>query len=349
MFNLFLSIKDYIDTYLIWPSIPSEVLGSYAILLFFAILIGLESHKPKRKWPSRSLHRSYRTNLSFFFFNNIVLSVFSVASIYTLTERWGGAGFLNDIASMPVQALLTFLLLDLMYYLWHKASHSFDWMWLFHKVHHSDDSLNITTAFRIHLVELLISCGLTAAVIFVSGANVTTVLMYEIIMVFFVMFHHTNISFMGEKFLSLVFVVPYLHRVHHSTERSEHDTNYGAVFSIWDRLFGTLKETDPETIGIKDPSPQTFTGLLMLWNNPTPSMQPCNTFNFSGTNIMISEAAYFKAEKRGFFPGNDLADWLEAEREITQHIYNTKTLKNQTRVEGGFFSKLTQNKYSNAI
>ena len=70
------------------------------------------------------------------------------------------------------------------------------------------------------------------------------------------MFHHANISFKGEKLLSYVIIVPSLHRTHHSTQRIEHDSNYGAVLSLWDRLFGTLSEVKSAEIGIKGNSPQ---------------------------------------------------------------------------------------------
>ncbi len=82
------------------------------------------------------------------------------------------------------------------------------------------------------------------------------VLTSEAIMTLFIMFHHTNISFQGEKRLGNVIIVPSLHRTHHSTQRSEHDSNYGAVLSLWDRLFGTLSELKPAEIGIKGSSPQ---------------------------------------------------------------------------------------------
>jgi hypothetical protein len=133
------------------------------------------------------------------------------------------------------------------------------------------------------------------------------------------MFHHTNISFRGEKRLGQVIIAPYLHRVHHSTERSEHDTNYGAVFSVWDRLFGTLTEREPVQIGIKDSSPQTAFGLVKFGftaASPMPAPVPAYEPDLN-IKSMIAEAAYYKAEKRAFTPGNELRDWLEAKREMS--------------------------------
>ena len=141
------------------------------------------------------------------------------------------------------------------------------------------------------------------------------------------MFHHTNISFKGEKWLGFVFIVPYLHRAHHSTERAEHDRNYGAVLSVWDRLFATLSELEPATIGINGSSPLDFVNLLKfgftLQTPPAP--QPVNL------KLMIAEAAYYKAEKRNFYPGYDLNDWLGAEKEILSMVYMDRKVQEKPR------------------
>ena len=138
------------------------------------------------------------------------------------------------------------------------------------------------------------------------------------------MFHHTNFSFKGENLLGQMFIVPNLHRAHHSIERSEHDHNYGAVLSLWDRLFGTLADLEPAKIGIKGDSPQTFIKLVKLSftiaNTPTEL--------FINLEAMIAEAAYYKAEKRDFNPGHDIRDWLEAKKEIFRQIHGDKPLAN---------------------
>ncbi len=158
---------------------------------------------------------------------------------------------------------------------------------MFHKVYHNDSRLNVSTAFRIHIVELLILTALKVTYIVTLGLDRATLLVNEAIITFFVMFHHTNISFRGENLLGQVFIVPYLHRAHHSMERNEHDRNYGAVLSVWDRLFGTLVELEPAKIGIKGDSPQTFFKLLKLGFTMTnaPVHPPINL------ETMIAEAA----------------------------------------------------------
>jgi hypothetical protein len=118
--------------------------------------------------------------------------------------------------------------------------------------------------------------------------------------------------------------VLHMHRTHHSTQRNEHDSNYGAVLSLWDRLFGTLTELKPAEIGINGNSPQDLVNLIKFgFTLPTPpSVQTINL------DAMIAEAAYYKAEKRGFYPGNDIQDWLEAKRDIIALVYGDTPVKN---------------------
>jgi hypothetical protein len=195
---------------------------------------------------------------------------------------------------------------------------------MFHRVHHNDPYLNISTAFRIHFLELFIIFILKAVLIIIFGIEEAMVLTSEAAMTFFIMFHHTNISSMGEKLLGHVIIVPSLHRTHHSTQRCEHDRNYGAILSLWDRLFGTLSEQMPDEIGIKGSSPQNLVNLIKFgfgFTLPTPpTVQPINL------DAMIAVAAYYKAEKRGFHPGNDIQDWLEAKREIIALVNGDKSV-----------------------
>lgn len=80
----------------------------------------------------------------------------------------------------------------------------------------------------------------------------------------FVLFHHSNLTIPGEKWLSYVIITPYLHRAHHSTLRSEHDSNYGIVLAIWDLIFKTRKELVPEKIGLEMIEAENFVQLFCL-------------------------------------------------------------------------------------
>ncbi len=311
-----------------WPTmVPAEVLA-LTLLMVFAILSTLEFHAPREKLPKKHLRQSYKTNIGLFIVNSIGLSLVSASTLLVLAERYSDKGLFNTFSSPAWKAVLSFLMLDLLMYLFHKASHSFDCLWMFHKVHHNDPYLNITTSFRIHFLELVICNFLKASLIILLGIEETMVLTSEAIMTLFIMFHHTNISFKGEKLLGNLIIVPSLHRTHHSTQRCEHDSNYGAVLSLWDRLFGTLAELNPAEIGIKGNSPQDLVNLIKFgfgFTLPTqPTVQPVNL------DAMIAEAAYYKAEKRGFYPGNEIRDWLEAKREIIALVYGDKPVKNNS-------------------
>jgi Protein of unknown function (DUF2934) len=130
--------------------------------------------------------------------------------------------------------------------------------------------------------------------------------------------------------------VPYLHRAHHSVLRHEHDKNYGAVLSVWDRLLGTYTEVSPAAVGIKAYVPQDIMGLIgagltmtMPISNPALALSVLSNIPPTVLEHMIAEAAYYKAEKRGFNPGNDINDWLEAKKEIIAKICGNKPNANR--------------------
>jgi len=298
-------------------------LVAFTLLIALVVLAALEFSFPKRILPVKQLRQSYQTNAGLFIFNSLIISV-TLTPLLMVADRYSDRGLLSYAEGPAWKALLSFLLLDLLLYCWHRISHSFDSLWMFHKVHHNDPYLNVSTTFRLHIVELLIITVLKSAYIVLLGVDKTMVLTNETLLTLFVMFHHSNISFRGEKRLGQVIIAPYLHCAHHSTERSEHDTNYGAVFSTWDRLLGTFNEREPAKIGIKNSSPQTVLGLVKFGftpANPAPAPVYGPDLNL---NAMIAEAAYYKAEKRAFKPGNELRDWLEAKRGIIRMVYGDR-------------------------
>jgi len=322
------SLITFVESYLTGLSSMSGELATLILLIAFVVLSALELNYPKRGLSLKQSRQSYRTNVSLFVFNSIVISLLSATPLLMVAERYSDRGLLSYIANPAWKALLSFVLLDLMLYCWHRLSHRFDGLWMFHKVHHNDPYLNVSTAFRLHIVELLIITALKSAYIILLGVDATMALTNETLLTLFIMFHHTNISFRGEKRLGQVIIAPYLHRAHHSTERNEHDTNYGAVFSIWDRLFGTLAELEPAEIGIKNSSPQTVLGLVKFGFTPE---NPVPVYELDvNLKSMIAEAAYYKAEKREFKPGNELRDWLEAKREIIRMVYGDKYIRQQS-------------------
>jgi len=325
----FTSLITFVESYLTWLSSLSGDLATFSLLIAFVVLSAVELNHPERSLPLKQLRWSYRTNIGLFIFNSIVISLLSATPLVMLADQYSDRGLLSYIANPAWKALLSFVLLDLLLYCWHRISHSFDSLWMFHKVHHNDPYLNVSTAFRLHIVELLIITVLKSAYIVMFGVDKTMVVANETLLTLFIMFHHTNISFRGEKRLGQVIIAPYLHRAHHSTERNEHDNNYGAVFSIWDRLFGTFTEREPLEIGIKNSSPQTVLGLIKFgFTSAHPAPVPVYELDLN-LKLMIAEAAYYKAEKRAFKPGNEMRDWLEAKREIIRMVYGDKAVRKQ--------------------
>jgi sterol desaturase/sphingolipid hydroxylase (fatty acid hydroxylase superfamily) len=315
-----------------WPILATGEVLALTLLMVFVILSILELCAPREKLPKRHLHQSYKTNICLFVVNSIAMSIVSASSLLILAERYSDKGLLNTLSSPVWKAILSFLMLDLLMYLWHKACHSFDCLWMFHKVHHNDPYLNVTTSFRIHFLELALTNFLKGILIILLGIEEAIVLTSEAVMTLFIMFHHTNISFLGERLLGYLIIVPSLHRTHHSKERSEHDSNYGAVLSLWDRLFGTQADLVPAEIGIKGDSPQNLVNLIkfgFVLHTP-PTAEPINL------DAMIAEAAYYKAEKRGFSPGDDIRDWLEAKREILTLVYGDKVVEPKSSCKSQF-------------
>lgn len=205
---------------------------------------------------------SYLTNLSIFLFNDITLSILSVPTLYVVAQHLSGRGLLSGMDNGILKYLLTFVLLDLAMYAWHFATHHVNALWVFHKVHHSDRTLNVTTGLRFHMGELVLEVLVRVIFIALIGVDANVVLVGQTLITIFVLFHHTNVTFPAEGTLSKLFIVPSLHRVHHSVLRTEHDSNYGAVFSVWDRLFGTLKQQEPTAIGLDGVDEQRFFDLL---------------------------------------------------------------------------------------
>ena len=159
------TLNALVESYLTWALSLSGELAAFTLLIAFAALSTLELNHPKRRLSVNQLRQSYRTNVSLFVFNSIVISLVSATPLLMVAERYSDRGLLTFIAHPAWKALLAFLALDLLLYFWHRASHNFDSLWMFHKVHHNDPYLNVSTAFRIHVVEVLIITVLKTAYI----------------------------------------------------------------------------------------------------------------------------------------------------------------------------------------
>ena len=243
-------------------TLGTDDLLALAFLAFLALCLVLEKRRPFLRPSLTLLKNSYFTNLCTFLFNDVTLSLLSIPSLYYIARQFSGQGLLSGLDDGPAKYILSFLLLDFSLYAWHYATHHIDTLWTVHKVHHSDKAFNVTTGLRFHMGELILEVLVRVAFIGLVGVDAEVVLVNQAIITLFVLFHHSNLSFSGERLLSRVFIVPRLHRLHHSVLRSEHDSNYGAVFSVWDRLFGTLREQEPKAIGLQGVDEQGLVDLV---------------------------------------------------------------------------------------
>lgn len=241
----------------------NEVLFGLAILAFLLLLV-MEKIKPYRNFPQKINKESFVTNTTAFLINNLILTVLRASSLFIVAQQFASHGLLGDLENGPVKWLLAFVFFDLAIYIWHVASHKYEFLWRFHKVHHSDKSFNVSTGFRFHVFDLLLEIIYKSVFVVVIGVNAYLVLSIEIIELFFIFFHHANLRVPNEETISQVIITPSLHRTHHSTLRKEHDSNYGIVLSIWDRIFGTRKELVPENIGLDLIEAENFIQLFSL-------------------------------------------------------------------------------------
>lgn len=240
-----------------------NVFMTLALVSFF-LLLALEKKKPQTRFDGALIRESILTNLTAFLFNNIFLTLIRATSLFFIAQRFAGHGLLHGLEEGPFKWIVTFLLYDLAIYFWHVINHHNDFLWRFHKVHHSDKAFNLTTGFRFHALDLFIEIPYKCLFVILIGVDAHIVLAMEAIQLVFILFHHSNTIIPNEDRLSRFIITPSLHRSHHSALRQEHDSNYGIVFSVWDRLFGTRQEVQPEKIGLDIIMADNFIQLFCL-------------------------------------------------------------------------------------
>jgi sterol desaturase/sphingolipid hydroxylase (fatty acid hydroxylase superfamily) len=213
----------------------------------FALLAAFEFTRPRRT-PSQPRVGRWFSNGSLFFINfflvRFVLGGAALAAAEFAAERqWG---FLNDVSLYwPVKFAIGFLVLDLMLYLQHVLWHALPFLWRFHLVHHSDLDFDVTTAMRVHPAEALIRVFITIGVVVATGIDPWTVLIFETVIAASTQFNHSNIKLtpLIDERLRKGIITPDFHRVHHSPEPEETNSNFGFFLSWWDKLFGTYRES----------------------------------------------------------------------------------------------------------
>jgi len=164
-------------------------------------------------------------------------------------EQFGFVYWMN--AGIAGTIIVSFLTLDFFGgWLVHITEHKVPFLWRFHVVHHADNNVDVTTGLRHHPIESVLRGVFFFMGIFISGAPMYAVMIFQTILVLSTAFTHANINMPTwlDKTLGYIFVSPNMHKVHHHWKQPFTDSNYGAVLSIWDRLLGTLKSLDPKSI-----------------------------------------------------------------------------------------------------
>lgn len=207
---------------------------------------------------------------------NAIVTAIVFTGLWWLSADWSKDHSFGLLHRLPwpgvIEGLLAILLLDAWTYAWHRMNHRIPFLWRFHRVHHSDPHMDVTTATRFHIGEIVLSSVLRIPLILVLGIGIGQLALYEVLMFAVVQFHHANIgvSDRWDRLLRLLIVTPYMHKVHHSRWQPETDSNYSSLLSIWDRLFRSFRINEkPETIqlGLDEFNAdrfQTLGGLLKI-------------------------------------------------------------------------------------
>jgi len=245
------------------------------LLLFFLVW---ESLAPAYRWFSdagRRFGHGWRNYLLGFI--NVILAGLFFVQLWIFASKWADArnfGLLNAV-TLPawLRILIAVIVLDAWTYAWHRLNHRIPFLWRFHRTHHTETQMDVTSAVRFHFGEIVMSGLLHVPLIILLGLKFKELLIYETLLFTVVQFHHANIRLPSalDRFVSWFIVSPGYHRVHHSSEHAEANSNFSSMLTIWDRVFRTRSEklltsTQPvEGFGVKGMTePQHHTVVAMV-------------------------------------------------------------------------------------
>ena len=213
----------------------------------FAVMALWEVFAPRRPL-SQSKGKRWTANLGILLIDILVVRFTLGAAAYTMAvyaqgAGWGLLNLLNWPSWIEIAAAVVFL--DFAIYLQHIVSHALPIFWRLHQVHHSDMDFDTTTGIRFHPIEILISLVYKVALVAAIGADPWAVIIFEVILNGTSLFNHGNVRIFPklERVLRFFIVTPEMHRVHHSTNASETNTNFGFSLSVWDRLCCTYRQS----------------------------------------------------------------------------------------------------------
>ena len=225
----------------------------------FAVMALWELAAPRR---ALRLSRAVRwvNNLGLVFFNSFVLRLLFPAAAVGMTvlaaeQGWGIFNYYQVPEAVAI--VMSIIAMDFIIYLQHVMVHAVPVLWRLHRVHHADPDYDVTTGARFHTLEIILSMLIKFATIMVLGPPVVAVVIFEVVLNAMAMFNHGNVRIPTgvDRLLRWFVVTPDMHRVHHSVEDDEANSNFGFNLSWWDRLFGTYRDQpraghEAMTIGI---------------------------------------------------------------------------------------------------
>ena len=202
--------------------------------------------------PKRALTVSkgvrWLNNLGLVFFNSFILRVLFPAAAVGVAAfaSENGWGLFNYYSEVPfwLAVVASVVIMDFVIYVQHVMVHAIPVLWRLHRVHHADLDYDVTTGARFHTLEIILSMLIKFATILLLGPPIIAVIIFEIVLNATAMFNHGNISLPKtlDKYLRLLLVTPDMHRVHHSVEDDEANSNFGFSLPWWDRIFGTYRD-----------------------------------------------------------------------------------------------------------
>ncbi len=207
-------------------------------------------------------------NIGIIAFNAVIFNLLLVPLIvFSTNTSWG---VFNSVSlDWKIELILTIILIDILTYIMHVLSHKTPFLWRFHRMHHSDTEMDVTTGARFHIGEHTISTFVRSGLYAVFAMKLGYILFYEVIFLANVFFHHANLSIGDtlDKLYRTFLTSPNMHKVHHSDRRVETDSNYTSFLSIWDRIFGTYRIVEnPKDIvyGIKGLEEEQTVGKMLM-------------------------------------------------------------------------------------
>lgn len=230
---------------------------NYIIIFFVALFYSLERLLVSPFKFDRRLNHFYNNFLFMiaFYFANIAFAVVQVGIITWSSENQAGLFYLIEIP-LWLKVILGVMCLDLTTYWFHRLAHISPLLWRLHRVHHSDTTMDTSTFFRGHPLEILVfgTSSIVACIIF--GLDITILGVYIIVQLPFLIAQHANIKLPDwiDIVFGKVFITPNIHKVHHEQDQFYTDSNFADIFVFWDKLFGTYKYLPVKNIhyGLKE-------------------------------------------------------------------------------------------------